>query len=270
VEEAKSIKSNSISGEIEKPNNSTSHLPVTLTVMLHNPDLYTSPVPLFIAVTGHKNLVPEKVTEIRESITEQLDNLISCRGIEPESVRMLTGLAEGSDTLLAEISLDLGIPVVAVLPMPQDSYEEEFSTPQALARFRELLELAHTRIEIPLEPGTTMNQVSLIANQGAFTEKRTMQYAALGRYLAATADILVALWDGKPFQPNQAGGTAHVVQMFLQGADGETGQLKQDKPNSNGPKLLMHCKVSRLGAQRQEDAATIQFVDPDGHPEAKP
>lgn len=233
--------------------------------MLHHPYLITGSVPLLIAVTGHKNLIPQEMAHIRQCIKNQLAVRLSVIGGKPANVHILTGLAEGADTLMAELALELSIPMIAVLPMPKELYEQEFSTPEALARFHELLGLANARIELPLHEETTAQQVSLAANQGTFTKKRNLQYVALGRYLATNADVLVALWDGTPLKSDQMGGSAHVVQLFRSRGGIDMGKLKTGALNPGDPGLLMHCKVSRQNQPPQADAGLIQWTPSDDY-----
>lgn len=227
--------------------------------MAHSEETIPGPVPLLVAATGHKNLLPQETAGIREIVRENMKSLISDLGMKPAEVRVLTGLAEGADTLVAEVALECGIPIVAVLPMPQDLYEEEFSTPETLAKFKELLGKASEQIVFPLEPGVTAAQVSLAGEKMACSPERNRQYVALGRYLAVSADVLIALWDGNS-PTGQAGGTAHVVQLFLSRSGIDMGRLKAGALNPGDPGLLMHCKVSRKGSQPQPDAGSIRWL----------
>ena len=63
---------------------------------------------------------------------------------------MLSSLAEGADRLTARIAFRSNMRLVAVLPLPQDRYEEDFTTPEVLNEFRALLERSIGVIRLPL------------------------------------------------------------------------------------------------------------------------
>ncbi|HEX7062284.1 MAG TPA: hypothetical protein VF200_09950 [Woeseiaceae bacterium] len=160
-------------------------------------------VPLMVAVTGHRDLVPAEIPAIRDRIRRFLAALSS---EDPDRrVRLMSGLAEGADRLVADAALEVGIPIVATLPMPAAVYREDFVTAESLAEFERLCRAAEEIFELPIVPGSSPE--SLAAN----SRERARQYAQLGVFLSAHCHILVALWDGKP--TDQLGGTADVVRF---------------------------------------------------------
>ena len=90
------------------------------------------PAPLLIGVTGHKDLFEDEKDLLRASVRAALEDFLRAMNVSPGEARILTGLAEGADALVAEVALELGIPLVPVLPMPMEVYCEEFSDPAAL------------------------------------------------------------------------------------------------------------------------------------------
>jgi hypothetical protein len=74
-------------------------------------------VPLVISVTGHANLVPAEMPLIRARVRQFLEQMLQLSPHLP--LRVMTSLAEGADRLVAEEALALGIPLVAILPMPR-------------------------------------------------------------------------------------------------------------------------------------------------------
>ena len=117
----------------------------------------------------------------------------------------MSSLAEGADQLVAEEALQLGIPVIAPLPMPREIYVTDFETAAAREKFMTLLSQATEVFELPVMPGSTAES---IADHG---DDRTRQYAQLGVFLCAHCHILLALWDGK--YPEKLGGTGQVVRF---------------------------------------------------------
>ena len=132
-------------------------------------------------------------------------------------IAVMSALAEGADQLVAEVALDLGLALKAVLPMPRVSYESDFATAASLHHFNHLCSAATELIELPLVAGHT---TATISEQG---EARTLQYNALGEHLCTRSDVLLALWDGKRSQT--PGGTAWVVRMRRQSGNGPTYQV---------------------------------------------
>ncbi len=162
-----------------------------------------TPVPLVVAVTGHRDLVDREVPEIRRTVRDFLEAF--AREFPDLPITVMSGLAAGADLLVAEEALKLGCPVVGVLPMPQDLYEEDFAAGSERDRFRLVCSQVTELIALPLTPGATRE---LIREPG---NNRDRQYAQLGVFLSAHCHVLLALWDGKPLE--DLGGTAQVVQF---------------------------------------------------------
>ena len=160
-------------------------------------------VPLIVAVTGHRDLVPDEVPMLREHVSGFLSNL---RDEYPDrGVSVMSPLAEGADQLVAEEALRLGIPLIVPLPMERKLYIRDFESIQVQEKFDYLFSRAAETYELPLVDG---NSIESISNYG---RERDLQYAQLGVFLCAHCHILLALWDGK--DNDQLGGTASVVRF---------------------------------------------------------
>lgn len=160
-------------------------------------------IPLVIAVTGHRDLVPAEVPGIREQVRAMLQMMQ--QRYPHRRLRVMSPLAEGADRLVAECALDLGIDLTAPLPMAKDLYLDDFETAQSREEFEALCARASEVFELPLARGTTEAQ---IASPGS---ARSRQYAQLGVFLCAHCHILLAVWDGK--LTNDLGGTGQVVKF---------------------------------------------------------
>ena len=159
-----------------------------------------------IGVTGHRDTLPSDEIELKKHVTEVLVEVK--QNFESLQCRVFTGLAEGADTLVTEVALDLGVPVCAVLPMPRAEYEKDFSG-AAKERFEALL--ADERLivhELPIVAGNTASDLSS-------DEARVVQYEALMDFLVRRSNVLLALWDGKVL--DSKGGTSDVISSFLAG-----------------------------------------------------
>jgi len=163
--------------------------------------------PLVIGVTGHRDLRPEDVEELKKQVREILNGLQTQYPSTP--IILLSPLAEGADRLAASVALEnvvwrrLAVP----LPMPQPLYEQDFQTPDSLVEFHQLLAEAKHRIAIPMQADEKQ-----VAHGGA---ARDRQYEAMGKCIARESQILIALWDGT--DSGKIGGTAEIVKFQLHG-----------------------------------------------------
>jgi len=197
---------------------------------------------LTIGVTGHRNLVAAEVPHIETRVSEFLGDLQ--KRFPDLQLQLLTLFANGGDQLAARVALQLGVPVIAVLPFSQAEYEKDFDTAEDLQRFRQLVGQADRTIELPLVHGEW--------DDGVFSQaERDRQYAQAGVFISNHCQILLALWDGKP--PTTTGGTAAVLHYHLttvmQGFEHQqtSAQLLADNEND----LAYHIACSRDGDDGQ-------------------
>ncbi|MCD7439681.1 hypothetical protein K4B79_15770 [Streptomyces lincolnensis] len=134
-----------------------------------------------IGVTGHRTIPRSVLPAVRSGMRRQLGG--------ERALEALSSLAAGADQLFADIALDSGVPVTAVIPGMD--YEAHLGGDEVRSAFRRLLEACARRVDLPLE---------------ATHEKA---YLAAGRWIVDHADQLVAVWDGYPARGE--GGTGDVV-----------------------------------------------------------
>jgi hypothetical protein len=160
-------------------------------------------VPLVVAVSGHRDLVPSEVPRIRQLVREFL---LELKDTCPDRIiAVMSALAEGADRLVAEEAIALHMPLTVLVPMPTELYEKDFPTEESRAEFRRLCAAAIDVFELPITPGNT---AASIAEPGP---NRSRQYAQMGVFLCAHCHVLLAIWDGKP--SDLLGGTAQVVRF---------------------------------------------------------
>ncbi|WP_084557681.1 hypothetical protein [Hamadaea tsunoensis] len=138
-----------------------------------------------IGVTGHMNLSPETVELVRVAIREQL---------RPHAGHRLEGvscIAAGSDSIFAEVVLELGGSLEVVLPSAD--YRERKVKPAHAVQFDSLIRRA-ARVR------TT-----------AHAEANPVAYEAANEVVLSSCDLLLAVWDG--CSPADQGGTAAVVEQ---------------------------------------------------------
>lgn len=160
-------------------------------------------VPLVVAVTGHRDLLPEETDELRKRVHEFFLDLI--RRYPDRQLRLLSPLAEGADSVAAEVALDLGIDLVVPLPMTKTLYLADFDQAESRQKFVSLLSRASEVYELPAAREASDEQIN------ARGPLRDLQYAQLGVFLCAHCHILLALWDGK--YDDKLGGTGQVVRF---------------------------------------------------------
>ena len=170
-------------------------------------DSVNSQAPLVVGVTGHRDLVAKELTGIEALVREFLGDL--AQRFPDRRLQVMSPLAEGADRIVALVAEELGVELIVPLPMPEDLYSQDFESSRSWAEFNRLCRYATERTTVPLAPGGTEES---IRNHGP---ERNRQYAEAGAWVAARADILVAIWDGKTI--GDLGGTGHVVKFRLDG-----------------------------------------------------
>lgn len=160
-------------------------------------------LPLVVAVTGHRDLVPAEVPGLRERVRDLLEDLAA--RYPDRRLSVMSPLAEGADRLVAEVALDLGVGVTVPLPMRKTLYKQDFVERNSGKKFDLLCERADDVFELPLARGNTEEQILFPG------PARNRQYAQVGIFLCAHCHILLAIWDGKP-SPD-LGGTGQVVKF---------------------------------------------------------
>ena len=71
-------------------------------------------IPIIVGVTGHRKLLPEDIPRLKEEVKAALLEIGAMCKNTP--VVMLNAFAEGADTLCAEVAIELGIKIYALLP----------------------------------------------------------------------------------------------------------------------------------------------------------
>jgi hypothetical protein len=160
---------------------------------------------LTLGVTGHRpaRLGPAHLHRIEELVsgllaamgtsveTVRQDHAASF-ATAPKCLRLVSALAEGADTLVAERAAAQGWRIDACLPFARATYVEDFPDGHSRERFDSLLAKATAIFAVP----------------GARTSE-TVAYEAAGRVMLDQSDIVLALWDGDPARGR--GGTAQIV-----------------------------------------------------------
>ena len=157
--------------------------------------------PFVVGVSGHRDLAPDGVAALRDGVKSFVQEI---RGHLPHTeLQILIGMARGADLLVAQVALELGLHVEAVLPMPLSQYAADFD-PQSLAVLHELLRNPNVRCQELALP---------VLHAHASATLRDALYSNLTETLIRRSSLLLAIWDGQ--QSHLAGGTADTVLRFL-------------------------------------------------------
>ncbi len=196
---------------------------------------------LVVGVTGHRNLREADLPGLRTRVRDFLQDL---QARYPElPVVVLSSLAEGGDQLVAQVALDLGLRVIAPLPLPVDLYRHDFEDPDSRDAFDRQRLLADTMV-LPLRHDSHHDA---IAKAGP---ARDQQYAQAGIFVSSHCHILLALWDG--VDSDRLGGTSQIEHYHLQGTvPGEIDRRRRvalARLGLDEETLLYHLPVAREGS----------------------
>jgi hypothetical protein len=161
--------------------------------------------PFLIGVSGHRDLHPDELSRLDRVIREFI---LQLRLHLPDTdFQLLVGMAAGADLLVAQVAIDAGVKVQALLPMPLAQYAEDFA-PDDLRLLEELLS----------KPGVTRVELATPAHLAeahgaAHNVPRDARYDVLSDALLRRSSLLVALWDGR--SAHLPGGTGDTVLRYL-------------------------------------------------------
>ena len=219
-------------------------------------------LPLVIAVTGHRDLVESETGAIRKIVRTFFTDL---QARYPSTrLAVMSALAEGADTLVAEIALDMSLDLIVPLPKPVDSYLADFHENTAREKFHSLFRQATDSFILPnsIPPAP--------AGIDADKWQADYPYAQLGIYLSAHCHILLAIWDGN--NSRHLGGTAQVVSFHhddvMPGITSRTTASLQNLVDDESD-LVFHitCTRVRTGPRKQGDSTAPDWFwftkDPD-------
>jgi hypothetical protein len=110
-------------------------------------------------------------------------------------LRFVSPIADGADQIAAEVALELGWELQAILPFRRAHYRDSLAD-GGRHGFDDLLDRAACTLELPGEADSEVDA-----------------YVMTGRATVAHCDILITVWDGRP--PRGRGGTGEVVQFAI-------------------------------------------------------
>jgi hypothetical protein len=170
------------------------------------------PSSIVIAVSGHRELHADDCARVRAQSSSVLTGIT--QALPGVRLDCLSALAAGADQLFAGEVLALQerlgprkLRLLVPLPMPEAAYIGSQEQPASTA-FRDSYAALRARAQEVFEVSTDG-----AAAGGPLTG--SAPYVRLAEYIAAHADLLVALWDGDTAAARQPGGTFDVVMRYL-------------------------------------------------------
>ena len=161
--------------------------------------------PFVVGVSGHRDLHPDTLPELREALRHILQQLRT--QLPDTELRIMAGMATGADLLVAQTALELGIGVDAMLPMELSEYAADFDA-DSFALLQTLLAAPGVRcLELPLA-AAAQEQAAAVG-----ISARDARYSVLRQTLIRGSSLLIALWDGEPSP--LPGGTADTLLRYL-------------------------------------------------------
>ena len=197
-------------------------------------------LPIMVGVTGHRDLVPEDIPQIREQVIKTLQEIRERCG-DGAPVIMLNAFAEGADLLCADVAFEMGMDVYALLPCPPDRYEKSFEDKTMIPKLREGLKRAKRVI---IASDLEENKEGI--RQVKFIGDIDYEYRQLGINMASNSHILLALWNGAAPVDKFGCGAADIVKFAL-----EQNYFCGD--NFYRPSLSNDCAVAWIPIRRMKD-----------------
>lgn len=187
------------------------------------PQALTSLAPtLRIGVTGHRlarlgeaslPAIAEIARQVLSGIAEEAARIDGARCV------LVTNLADGADSLLADAALELGMQLDAVLPFPRAEYAADFAPGTVAEALERHLASASKVFELP----------GLRGDDGA----SALAYERAGRVVVSQCDLLVGIWDGQP-----ALGRGGAAQILAEAVERAVPVILIDPAGKAEPQLL--------------------------------
>jgi len=157
---------------------------------------------------------------------------------QPPRFLFVSPLADGADQIGAELAIELGFELHAVLPFSRERTREDMPDEASRVHFDTLLAQATCVLELPGDESHKLEA-----------------YVMAGRSTVAHCDVLIAIWDGLP--PRGRGGTGEVVRFAFERATPVI-----HVPVGNGAELALRWSAFEPSVvTAHEDPANLRQLD---------
>ncbi len=155
-----------------------------------------------IGAIGHRDLKQR----CKAHHTNEISKLLVALKKKYSDIMIYSPLSDGADRLIVEEAIKVGIEYIAILPMPEKYYIQDFDI-QSKKVFNKLKSNAKEIITLPLQSGGEKSAVSTDELQ------KDIQYELAGHYIIDECDAIIALWDQK--HNGLKGGTSETLKYYL-------------------------------------------------------
>ncbi len=167
-------------------------------------DQYT--IPFLVGVVGHRDLRPDETGAIRTAVAGLMRRL---RDDHPDvPLRLICSMAAGADLLVAEVAMELGILITALLPYARRLCRDDLETDGDKARFDRLCDSSEV-VELGLPADADPADIERAG------ELRDRQLQRAGALIARYSGLMIAVWNGE--DTTHRAGTARAVQFRRRG-----------------------------------------------------
>jgi hypothetical protein len=192
---------------------------------------------LVVGLTGHRleRLGIANCEPVRLAVGKVLDFIErAAQPISKNGLRFVTSLADGTDSIGADVAIARGWSLDVALPFFRDEYGFDFAASEPRNHYFAQLAQCAAVMELPGDQRSP--------------ESAGIAYERAGRVVLAQSDILIAVWDGGPAR-GRGGASEVVAEAILQGMP----VIHIDPARRHEPRLLWHKLEERdIGQQTIE------------------
>lgn len=185
-----------------------------------------------ICIVGHRDIAIEEHAQVRKSIDAILKEFKAAE----HSIRALSLVASGADTIFYDAATALGITVEVLLPFEIEKYRDDFATEVDLKKFEAIAIAQKLEEKKPLAFLTTDSK-----------PERDEVYLKAGKHLIDLSDCVVAVWDGKT--AHGIAGTAKLV-AYAQETNKELRIVKANRTLTDDDKRLNEMETETAQAKK--------------------
>ena len=163
-------------------------------------------IPFLIGVVGHRDLVDAELSAIRAAVATLLQRL---QGDAPNvPLRLICSMAAGADLLVADVAVQVGISIIALLPYARALCREDLESAVDRAAFDRICDASDV-VELSMPDGVRLTDI------GKPGELRDRQLQRAGSLIARYSGLMIAIWNG--LDTEFRAGTARSIQFRRQG-----------------------------------------------------
>jgi hypothetical protein len=174
-------------------------------------------------------------------------------------LRLICSMAAGADLLVAEVAVELGILITALLPYARRLCRDDLDTAEDKARFDRLCDSSDV-VELGLPADANPGDIE---REG---ELRDRQLQRAGSLIARYSGLMIAIWNGE--STNHRAGTARAMQFRRQGVMPTDELVVSPRDVLLSPQdddLNFEIRCGRVSQAAPTEVAVLGFTGTDAH-----